>query len=81
MIGSDDGNSLRAVLVRVTTEFDANSDRATALWIVATDNPEIAVRTVRQKVVLGCIDEATDHEVAVSTVERLGLAAGQAWHL
>ena len=81
MIGSDDGNSLPAVLVRVTTEFDANSDRATALWIVVTDNPETAVRTVRQKVVVGCIVEATEHEVADSTVERLGLAAGQAWHL
>jgi hypothetical protein len=71
----------RAILVRVTTEFDANSDRATALWIVATDDPETAVRTVREKVVLGCIIEATDHQVTESTIERLGLAAGQVWHL
>jgi hypothetical protein len=71
----------RAILVRVTTEFDANNDRATALWLVATDDPETAVRAVREKVVLGCIVEATDHRVTDSTVERLGLAAGQAWHL
>jgi hypothetical protein len=31
--------------------------------------------------VVGCIVEATDHEVKDSTVERLGIAAGQAWHL
>jgi hypothetical protein len=71
----------RAILVRVTTEFDANSDRATALWVVATDDPDTAVRAVREKVVVGCIVEATDHRVTDSTVERLGLAAGQAWHL
>ena len=71
----------RAILVRVITEFDANSDRATALWIVATDDPETAVRTVREKVVLGCIVEATDHEITDSTIERLGLAAGQGWHV
>ena len=81
MIGGDEGNRLHAVLVRVTTEFDANSDRAIALWIVATDDPETAVRAVREKVVVGCIVEATDHEVKASTVERLGIAAGQAWHL
>ena len=71
----------RAILVRVITEFDANSDRAMALWVVATDDPDTAVRTVREKVVVGCIVEATDHQLTDSTVERLGLAAGQAWHL
>jgi hypothetical protein len=71
----------RAILVRVTTEFDANSDRATALWIVATDDPETAVQIVREKVLLGCIVEATDHEVTEATIERLGLAARQSWHL
>ena len=71
----------RAILVRVTTEFDANSDRATALWIVATDNPQTAIRAVQEKVVVGCIVEVTDHQIKESTIERLGLAAGQAWHL
>ena len=70
-----------ATLVRVTTEFNANSDRATALWIIATDDPETAVRTVRQKVVLGCIIEATEHQVTESTIERLWLEAGQVRHL
>ena len=62
----------RAILVRVTTEFDANSDRATALWVVATDDPETAVRAVREKVVLGCIVEATDHRVTDATIESWG---------
>jgi hypothetical protein len=70
-----------AILVRVTIEFDASSDRATALWIVATDDRETAVSAVRENVLMECLVEATDHPVTDATVERLGLAAGQAWHL
>ena len=65
-----------ATLVRVTIEFDASSDRATALWIVATNDHETAVRAVREKVLVECIVEVTDHLITDATVEKLGLAAG-----
>ena len=71
----------KGIFVRVTTEIVVGDARATAYWIVATDDPKTAEQIVRQAVSPGCIVEATDTEVGPETVKRLGLARGQAWHL
>jgi hypothetical protein len=70
-----------AVLVRVTSEMVVGDSRATALWLVVADDPDHAVRIVKERVPAHCIVEATDHHVTRATVEKLGLARGQAWHI
>jgi hypothetical protein len=71
----------KARLVRVTTQIIFQGSRATALWIVGTGDPAEAVRIVRGRVAPECDVEITDHEVQPETIKRLGLVAGQAWHL
>jgi hypothetical protein len=67
-----------ATCIRVITEIEVNGVRATMLWLVATSDADEAVRAVRARVSAGCVVEATDYEFSPETVERLGLAAGQA---
>ena len=71
----------KGIFVRVTTEMVVGEARTTSYWIVATDDPKTAEQIVRKAIPPGCIVEATDTEVGPETVQRLGLAPGQAWHL
>jgi hypothetical protein len=69
------------ILVRVTTDIVANGERAWSHWIVATDNPAEAERAVRAQVPGTYIIKAADTPVLPETMQRLGLAPGQAWRL
>jgi hypothetical protein len=72
----------KGILVRETTNIaGAGGVFATRHWIVATDDPKVAERAVREKVPTARLVEATDVPVSPETMERLGLAPGQAWHL
>jgi hypothetical protein len=69
------------IFVRVTTDIVVSGERAWSYWIVATDNPVEAERTVKDAVPPSYVVEATDVPVLSETVQRLGLASGQAWRL
>ncbi len=68
-------------VIRVRTDTLVVSDRATALWIVCADSPEEALEIVRGRIASGCEAEMTDHRLQPDTIQKLGLAKGQAWHL
>ena len=72
----------KGIFVRETTDtVGVGGEFANRYWIVATDDPETAVQAVRKMSVKSRAIEATDIPVEAETMERLGLAPGQAWHL
>ena len=68
-------------VIRVRTDILVMGERATALWVVPADSPEEALEIVRAKVAKGSELEITYHRLQPDTVQKLGLAKGQAWHL
>ena len=68
-------------VVRVRTDVLVMGDRATALWVVQADSPEEALEIVRGRIASGCEAEMADHRLQSNTIQKLGLAKGQAWHL
>ena len=68
-------------VIRVRTDILVKGERNTALWVVCADSPEQALEIVRAKVPKGSGLELTYHRLQPDTVQKLGLAKGQAWHL
>ena len=68
-------------VIRVRTDILVMGERATALWVVRADSPEQALEIVRDAVAKGAELEITYHRLQPNTVQKLGLAKGQAWHL
>ena len=74
--------SIKGIFVRETTDIvGAGGEFATRYGIVATDDPETAEQAVRKMSAKSRAIDATDIPVEPETMERLGLAPGQAWHL
>jgi hypothetical protein len=72
----------KGIFVQETTDvLGIGGEPATRYWIVATDDPTTAEQAVRKLVPRSPRVEATDIPVEPETMERLGLAPGQAWHL
>jgi hypothetical protein len=55
--------------------------RTFEIWIVATDDPAVAVSAVKAKVAPGANVELIHDRPADETIKRLALAPGQAWLL
>jgi hypothetical protein len=68
-------------VVRVRTDVLIMGERAMALWVVHADSAEQALEIVRSQIASGCEAELTDHRLRAETIEKFGLAKGQAWHL
>jgi hypothetical protein len=69
----------QGILVRETTNVvGVGGGFATRHWIVAVDDPQAAERAVRETVPTARLVEATNIRVSPETIEKLGLAPGQA---
>ena len=68
-------------VIRVRTDMLIMGERATALWVVRANSPEEALEIVRTKTPKGSGLEITYHRLQPDTIQKLGLAEGQAWHL
>ena len=66
-------------LVRVTTARTSHNEPLMAFWIVATDEPDEAIRIVRTMVPTALEVEISKVPVRPRTVEQLGLSPGQAF--
>jgi hypothetical protein len=71
-----------AFFVRVEAARSASTGgRTFEIWIVATNDPDEAVRAVRAMVAPGSNVELIHDRPSDATIERLALAPGQAWLL
>jgi hypothetical protein len=70
-----------AVFVRVEAERTPAGGRTFEIWIVATDDPDEAVKAVRELVSPKRNVEAIHDRPSEETIKRLALAPGQAWLL
>ena len=71
-----------AFFVRVEAARSASTGgRTFEIWIVATDDPEEAVRAVKAIVSAGANVELIHDRPSDETIKRLALAPGQAWLL
>ena len=70
-----------ALFVRVSADSTPNVNRTFEIWIVATDDPEEAVRAVKALVSAGANVELIHDRPSDETIKRLALAPGQAWLL
>ena len=71
-----------AFFVRVEADRSASTGgRTFEIWIVATGDPDEAIRAVQAKVVPGSTVELIHDHPSDETLRRLALAPGQAWLL
>ena len=71
-----------AFFVRVEAARSASTGgRTFEIWIVATDDPDEAVRAVAAMVASGSNVELIHDRPSDETIKRLALAPGQAWLL
>jgi len=71
-----------AFFVRVEAARSASTGgRTFELWIVATDDPDEAVKAVKAMVAPGSNVELIHDRPSDETIKRLALAPGQAWLL
>jgi hypothetical protein len=70
-----------AIFVRVGAEPTATGTRTFEIWIVATDDPAPAEKTVREMVPPGRSVEAIQDLPFEETIKRLALPPGKAWLL
>jgi hypothetical protein len=71
-----------AFFVRVEAAPSASTGgRTFEIWIVATSDPDEAIRAVQAKVAPGSNVELIHDHPSDETIKRLALAAGQAWLL
>jgi hypothetical protein len=70
-----------AIFVRVEAERTAAGGRTFEIWIVATADPDEAVKAVREMVSAGRNVEAIHDRPSGETIKRLALPPGKAWLL